>query len=287
MNNNIFADLHIHTTASDGVLTPTELIEKAAKTSLKVIAITDHDTTEGVAEAQLAGRNNNIEVIPGIELSCGWSSSNDHDASIHILGLFIDCENSKLKELLITQKQQRHVRALEMVNLLEKENLDVTELRQQFENSNKVLGRPHVARFLMEKEYVSSFQDAFNRYISKGKPAYVPKEHLAPEDAINIIHEANGIAILAHPSFVQPWESIWDYLKDMNWDGFEAYYSEHTPTQVTFFNNIVIANNWLATGGSDFHGEYGKHRNRLGKYGLTKELFIELKAKMQRLQQNQ
>lgn len=281
MTKNIYADLHTHTTASDGTLTPGELIEEASKSSLKVLAITDHDTIYGVKKAITASRNIDISIIPGIELSCGWVDADGNEMSAHVLGLYIDLDSEPFNKLLQSQKQHRFNRAMKMLDLLERENLDVSEIRHEFENSpDKVLGRPHVARYLLEKKYISNFQEAFNKYISRGKPAYVPKDPLEPSMAISAIHEANGIAILAHPGLIVDWEKTWGYLHNLDWDGFETYYSEHSPKQVAFFEKIINENNWLSTGGSDFHGHYGKHKNRLGKYGLNKDQYEDLSTKL-------
>jgi len=277
----IYADLHTHTTASDGTLSPQELIELASRSALKVIAVTDHDTIAGVNRAKEAAESKEIKIISGIELSCGWHDSDDNEMSAHVLGLYIDLDSAPFNELLLSQKQNRYTRAMKMLDLLEKENIDTSELRLDFENSpDKVLGRPHVARYLMEKKYIANFQEAFNKYISKGRPAYVPKVPLDPKDAISAIHQANGIAILAHPGLIPDWEKTWSYLKNLNFYGFETYYSEHSRTQTAFFENIINEKNWLSTGGSDYHGHYGKHKNRLGKYGLTKEQFDDFSTKL-------
>ena len=270
----IYADLHVHSSASDGLLNPTELVKFSADCGLSVLGITDHDTLGGIAEATQAADKYQVEVIPGIELSCGWE---DRDSSIHVLGLFVETSSNYLCELLAAQKEARYHRALKIVELLKKTGIDTQELKEQFENSpEKVLGRPHIARFLLEKGHINSFQEAFDRFLSRGKPAYVPKDVVLPEKGIEAIQKSGGIAILAHPGLIPDWEPVWNRIKDLSWDGLETYYSEHTPSQVKKFEKIVADNSWLSTGGSDYHGDYGKHKNRLGKYGLCSEQYETL-----------
>jgi len=271
---NIFADLHTHSTASDGLLTPSQLIESAREKGLSVIAITDHDTVAGLNEARHAAVASGIRLVSGIELSCGWPG---RDTSVHVLGLYIDEKAVALQKLLNEQRDQRFHRALKMVDLLAGLGLDVAELKQRFEQSpEKVLGRPHIARYLQERGYVKDFQEAFERYLSRGKPAYVGKEHVLPETGIEVIHAAGGIAVIAHPGLTSDWANVWSHISGCQWDGIETYYSEHTPSDVKKFAQLADQYNLVSTGGSDYHGEYGKHSDRLGNYGLTQELYFDL-----------
>ncbi|MGM0598990.1 MAG: PHP domain-containing protein [Candidatus Rifleibacteriota bacterium] len=273
-NNSIYADLHVHSSASDGTYSPEELVQKSVKEGLPVLAITDHDTISGVKRARIQAENEECEVVAGIELSCGWEG---REASIHVLGLFIDDTSPELLALLERQKNFRYLRALKILELLTSQGLDMSDLKHEFEtNREKVLGRPHVARYLLEKGYTNNFQQAFGQYLGRGCPAYVPKDHVDPESGIEIIKKAGGIAILAHPGLIPDWEPVWEKIKDMPWDGFETYYSEHSNSQVKKFEAIVGEKKWISTGGSDFHGDYGKHRNRLGKYGLNRYQYESL-----------
>ncbi|PKL48419.1 MAG: phosphatase [Candidatus Riflebacteria bacterium HGW-Riflebacteria-2] len=274
---NIFADLHTHSTASDGLLTPTQLIESACEKGLSVIGITDHDTVAGLAEARRSAVRSGIRLVEGIELSCGWKG---RDTSVHVLGLYIDENATALQKLLNEQREQRFQRALKMVDLLAGLGLDVAELRQRFEQTpEKVLGRPHIARYLQERGYVKDFQGAFEKYLSRGKPAYVAKDHVLPEVGIDVIHAAGGIAVVAHPGLTSDWTEVWSHISGLRWDGIETYYSEHTPSDVKRFAELAGKYNLVSTGGSDYHGEYGKHTNRLGNYGLTQELYFDLVSK--------
>lgn len=274
---NIFADLHTHSTASDGTLTPAQLVESAFEKGLSVLGMTDHDTVSGLDAARQAAKGTGLRLIPGIELSCGWPG---RDTSVHVLGLFIDDKALALQKLLDEQREQRYVRALRMVDLLAGLDLDVAELRQRFEQSpEKVLGRPHIARYLQERGYVKDFQGAFERYLSRGKPAYVAKDHVLPEVGIEIIQAAGGIAVIAHPGLTSDWGHVWSRISSLAWDGIETYYSEHSPADVRRFAELADQFNLVSTGGSDYHGEYGKHTNRLGSYGLTQELYYDLVCK--------
>lgn len=273
----IVADLHVHSTASDGLLRPEELIQRSIELGLTALALTDHDTIDGLPAAREASLNSGLTLIPGIELSCGWDGC---DASVHVLGLFIREDAPAMIKLLGEQKEARYHRALKMVELLQRHGIEVGELHDQFISTrDKVLGRPHIARFLVEKGHIKDFQEAFDRYLSRGKPAYVPKDHVIPEKGIDIIHASGGIAIIAHPGLIGDWDGTWQKIGDLNWDGMETYYSEHKNSEVARFRQIVDDKGWISTGGSDYHGDYGKHRNRLGKYGLPQAEYDELLAR--------
>jgi predicted metal-dependent phosphoesterase TrpH len=280
----VYADLHTHTTASDGTLTPTQLVEWAKELGLKALAITDHDTVGGVEEAMNAAKNTGVQVVPGIEISCGWDVN---DYSIHMLGLFVDPNNKELVTFLERQKEARFTRAHRILQLLEKEGIDTRELAEEFnERTEKVLGRPHIARYLIEKGVVSCFQEAFDRYLLRGCPAYVPKEKVHPKDAIALIHKAGGFAALAHPGLTSKWDRVWPEIEGLPWEGMEVFYSEHSEQQVEYFYKLARARGIVPTGGSDFHGDFAKETNALGASGLNEEQFNEVvEAHKKRLNQ--
>lgn len=256
------------------MLTPEQLVEKASGIGLGVIGITDHDSIDGVKAGVAAGARLGVRVVPGIELSCGWEG---RDSSVHVLGLFVNPESPVLIDLLETQKKSRYARALKILDLLRQQGFDMTELAQSFADSpEKVLGRPHLARYLEAKGYVKDFQEAFDKYLLRGRPAYVPKDHVEPVTGIEIIHAAGGIAVLAHPGLIPDWDRVWEKIQSMAWDGIETYYSEHSNSDVRKFQAVVESHNWISTGGSDYHGDYGKHVDRLGQAGLSQEQFGEL-----------
>jgi hypothetical protein len=241
---------------------------------LSVVAITDHDTIRGVKPACAQGQISGIKVVPGIELSCGWKG---REASVHVLGLFIDEDSSVLNELLENQRRYRHKRALKILDKLSENGVFVEPLREEFVKCNdKVLGRPHIARYLLETGVITDFEQAFKLYLSRGCPAYIPKDHVEMEQGLETIKAAGGIAVLAHPGLIPDWDAVWPRLKSLPWDGIETYYSEHDQQQVQKFAQIASDLGCVSTGGSDFHGDYGKHRNRLGNYGLIREQYANL-----------
>jgi len=272
----VFADLHVHSTASDGVYTPTELIQQAEELGLGAMGLTDHDTLAGIPEARKAASEAGIELIAGIELSCGWPGK---DISLHVVGLFVDESSESLTTLLADQKRHRFYRAMEILDKLQALGLPMEQLRERFNAAGEsVLGRPHIARYLIEIGAITDFQQAFDLYLKRGRPGYVQKKHVLPEDGIAAIHGAGGMAFIAHPGLIPDWQKIWDLIKDHDWDGIEAYYSEHTAEQFTFFNDLALRNGWLLTGGSDYHGDYGKHVSRFGVFGLDRQSFSALVA---------
>lgn len=272
----IFADLHVHSTASDGVFSPAEIVRQAAEIGLEAIALTDHDTLAGVPEARLAAANAGIELVAGIELSCGWPGK---DVSLHVVGLFLDETSESLVRLLDDQKKHRFHRAMEIIDRLQHLGFPMDPLRERFAASTeKVLGRPHVARYLVEIGAIPDFQQAFEQYLRRGRPAYVQKKHVLPEDGIAAIHGAGGMAFIAHPGLISDWSAVWGLIKHHPWDGVEAHYSEHTPEQFDFFRRLAAENGWLMSGGSDYHGDYGKHASRFGLFGLDRSGFARLSA---------
>ena len=270
----VFADLHTHSSVSDGLLTPALLVEKAESIGLSAIGITDHDTINGIKEAKEASKGKNIKVIAGTELSCGKPGQ---EKSVHVLGLFVSPEESKLSRILDKQRELRHIRALKILNLLREQGFNMDELEEWFKSEpNRVLGRPHLAHFLEDKGYVKNFDEAFKKYLTSGCPAYVPKDYIEYNEAIDAIHDAGGIAVIAHPGLIPKWEETWETIKDLPWDGIEVFYIEHKNKDVEFFYKIAQERNIVSTGGSDYHGDYGKHLNRLGQGGLSKEQFENL-----------
>ncbi|MDD3000927.1 MAG: PHP domain-containing protein [Candidatus Riflebacteria bacterium] len=271
MKSIVYADLHTHTTASDGTLSPAEVVRKAKEIGLNTIAITDHDTLSGFDEAFAEAKIQGINVVPGIEISCGWEG---RDSSVHVVGLFIDPKSKPLTKMLNEQKKYRFTRALKILQLLENEGINTKKLLDEFNSTpEKVLGRPHIARYLVENDYVKDFQQAFEKYLLRGRPAYVPKQNVLPETGVEMIHKAGGLAIIAHPGLIPDWDNVWNKLKSLPWDGIEVYYSEHKNSEVNKFLAITERFNLVPVGGSDYHGEYGKHSGRLGTAGLTKEQY--------------
>lgn len=269
-----FADLHTHSSASDGTMSPSQLVEKAESIGLSVLALTDHDTVGGIEEALAAAKGKNLRVIAGTELSCGWQG---YEKSVHVLGLFISPEKSKLTDILDEQRDLRRIRAMKILNLLREQGFDMNELEAWFHSEpGRVLGRPHLAHYLESKGYIKTFDEAFKKYLSAGCPCYVPKDYIDFRTAIDAIHDAGGMAVLAHPGLIPHWEETWETIKDLDWDGLEVFYVEHENRDVRKFLEIATEKDIACTGGSDYHGEYEKHIDRLGQGGLDEEQFKKL-----------
>ena len=246
-------DLHLHTTHSDGSCTPTEIIGLAHQAGVTALAITDHDIMTGVAEAVVAGQECGIEVIPGVEISALADNS-----ELHILGYFFDRQDSDLLGHLQTLRSTRHRRNPQIIERLQTLGIDITYDEVRALAGTDSIGRPHIARVLMDKQIVPSAKEAFDRFLAEGKPAYVPRELPSPAEAIRWIKAARGLAVLAHPTWVKVGEqSLIDLvrrLKADGLDGVEVYYSTHTARQTREYLSLAQQLGLLVTGGSDFHG---------------------------------
>lgn len=246
-------DLHVHSTESDGTLTPTELVDEAIKANLSAFALTDHDTVNGIAEARKAAAATSIELVPGVELSTEYK-----EKEVHMVGLFLDETNPKLLEHLSRFRDNRDNRNQKMYQKLQEEGFDITEeaLREMFPDA--VLTRAHVARFLVEKGYITSISVAFEKYIGDGCRCYVEREKITPQEAIDLIHEAGGIAILAHPILYhmsdQRLRELISDCKEHGLEGIEALYSTYQPGDERYIRRLASEYDLKLSGGSDFHG---------------------------------
>ncbi|MCP1716315.1 putative metal-dependent phosphoesterase TrpH [Methanocalculus alkaliphilus] len=253
-----YADLHLHTTASDGTLTPRELVIAAKDAGLSTIAITDHDTIDGIEEACRAGREFDLEVIPGIELS-----TIDGKKEIHILGYFIDPTNCSLNAIIQKMIDARENRAVRMVEKLNELGIEITVERVREISGTTFIGRPHIARVMQEMGYIEEQSEAFTtEYIGSGGRAYIERFKITPADAISLIHEAGGVAVLAHPGYLGDRstlgeEDIARYV-GLGLDGVEVYYAKHTEEQVEYYKGLALTYGLMMTGGSDFHGGDGE-----------------------------
>ncbi|MDZ4179099.1 MAG: PHP domain-containing protein [Coriobacteriia bacterium] len=241
-------DLHVHSTASDGHLTPSELVRASLDAELTALAITDHDSLAGVPEALMSARGTNLLVIPGVELSASYE-----DADIHILGYFVDPRDKVLNRRLMTLREVRHTRANQMVEHLKRADIDVTlEAVLHFAQGGSV-GRSHVARALVAGGHVGSVGEAFDTLIGRGRPYYVPKPVAHPVDVVRSIVEAGGVPVLAHPGVTRADGCIHD-LVEAGLVGLEAYHGEHSPEQRDYYASLARSLDLIVTGGSDFHG---------------------------------
>lgn len=251
-------DLHVHSSASDGTLSPSELVEEAQKAGLAAFALTDHDTTGGIAEARAAAKNTDVELIPGIELSTSYK-----DKEVHMVGLFIDEKNPLLSEHVLRFQNSRKNRNLEMYEKLREEGFEISKELLQEMFPGAVLTRAHVARFLLEKGFIKSMQEAFDKYIGDGCRCFVPREKVTPGQAIELIHAAGGCAILAHPAIYhmsdQRMRELLDDCKANGLDGIEAIYSTYQPGDERYIRRLAEEYGLKISGGSDFHGSNKPH----------------------------
>lgn len=246
-------DLHLHTSHSDGSFTPTGVLELAREAGVTTLAITDHDITTGIPEATLAGQQLGIEVIPGIEISSTFG-----DSELHMLGYFLDWQDARLNERLSTLRESRHRRNPQIISRLQSLGIDITYDEVRALAGTDSVGRPHIARVLMEKQVVASAKEAFDRFFANGKPAYVPRNLPSPAEAIHWIKAANGLAVLAHPTWIKTREgTLTDLVRQLKADGLngvEVHYSTHTARQTREYLSLAKQLGLLVTGGSDFHG---------------------------------
>jgi len=249
-----YVDLHLHTTASDGVLSPSEIVRYAKAKGLQAIAITDHDTIDGCEEGLSEAERIGFEVIPGIEISAEYSPG-----SMHILGFFLDIHHPLLNERLEYLQKARAERNPKMVAKLNQLGMEVTYEEVLKASGGGQVGRPHFANVLLEKKYVRSFQEAFDRFLKKGAPAYVDKLRFTSKEALHFINEAGGMAVLAHPNTLgvnrsSELEKLILQLVDEGLKGIEVYYPEHSAAEVAQYKTLADRHSLLSTGGTDYHG---------------------------------
>lgn len=263
MNN--YIDLHIHTTASDGTYTLSEVLDGYYQKGFRTIAITDHDTVDAFQDFQ-QDYYKEMRVIKGTEVSCRYAGR-----EVHILGYDIDYTNDHLLKLLNEIKNSRIIRAKRIISILQENNVDIefSEVQELVGNEN-IIGRPHIAQALVNKGIVSHQQKAFDRFIGDTGFAYVPKLDIGPKAVIDAIHAAKGFAIIAHPFKSINIDDI-HYFKKNGIDGVETYYYDHSPSQIKRLENLCRDLNLISTGGSDFHG-YGK-REDMGCYQGNIKIF--------------
>ncbi|MCA9910937.1 MAG: PHP domain-containing protein [Anaerolineae bacterium] len=242
-------DLHLHTNASDGQHTPSELIDIVRKHRLDIIAVTDHDTTAGIAEAQSASAGY-PQVIPGIELS-----AEDEQGDVHVLGYFVDPNNAAFQVELQRFRSERLSRGQRIVEKLAGLNMPITWQRVSEIAGDASIGRPHIARALVEAGYVGSVREAFDRFLYNGGPAYVARYRLRPEEAIQFIHGAGGAAVLAHPGLLPDYRAMVERLIPAGLDGVEVYHPDNNQTVRLNLKGLAQQHDLVVTGGSDFHGE--------------------------------
>lgn len=268
----IYSDLHIHSSYSDGNLSPKEIIHRAETSNIQCISITDHDSIS--SQIQLNAIDTSIKVITGIELSseyCGYE--------IHILGYFVDISNSDLNNQLKIIQKARVERVHRIIDKLRSLDIDIS-MEDLDVNKYVTLGRPHIAKILQDKGYVSSLKEAFYLYLAKDRPAYIERYKLNFKEALRLIIQSGGIPVLAHPGEIYKNINIEKFIKELRvygLKGIEVYHPSHNSDAVNKFYNIAKKYKLIITGGSDYHGGDTKSDIRIGSvgldYNLTKKLF--------------
>jgi hypothetical protein len=260
-------DLHVHSTASDGVYSPVEVVQIALTHQLDVIALTDHDNISGVLPAQQAAAASDLEVLAGVELS-----SEDEAADRHILGYLVDLQNEPLLAVLAELQSARTRRADAIMDKLDAVGIKVSRQRVYALAGTGSVGRPHIAQAMIEQGFASSISEAFEKYIGDDGPAYVPHYRLEPARAIDLVHGAGGIAVLAHPGHYEDYRGIIAALVPLGLDGIEVYYYDHDPQTIEDLRVVARQHDLLATVGSDFHRRESDGSARIGSVKAPPDL---------------
>lgn len=266
-------DLHMHSTFSDGVHTPTALVDIAVGKSLAAISLSDHDSVEGFSELASAARARGVEVISGVELSCEHKGRD-----LHVLGYGVETADGPLKAVLKHFRDVREERGIAIMEKLRTLGIHLDAEAVLAKAAGGALGRPHIAEALVEGGHVADFAEAFGRYIGENCPAYVEKYKMSPNEAVRHIHAAGGVALVAHPGF---------YLDDMDgfmellgegFDGIEVHHPHHNRGVITKLLEIARERDFLISGGSDFHGFAG--RDNMGEPAVPYELLERIKLQI-------
>ena len=271
MSDVCYIDLHAHSDCSDGVHSPEELVSKARCAGLRALAITDHDAVDGVERARRI-TSQDLEIVPGVELSAREGFSD-----VHILGYFFDPANEEMLSYLESFRTHRLTRAKGIVQKLNDLGVPIVleSVIAHTQDNRTSVGRPHIARALVEKNHVESIQDAFSRYLGNHAPAYIPKIYFAVGDAIQIIHKAGGLAVLAHPGSLRRDELIPGFVES-GLDGLEVIHPDHTETARRYYGQLASKYGLVSTGGSDYHGP-GHDRCDLGELNVPHRHLTDLK----------
>jgi len=268
-----FCDLHIHSTASDGHLTPSEVVQHSLELGLRAISICDHDTMAGYlqlgetySQGELGIVNvDGLEVIPGIEINSQWEQR-----ELHILGYLLDPGDGRFLDLLSELRNSRVKRVQAMVDRLASLGKPIELFRVMELSQGDSVGRPHIAEAMVEKGYVSSVKEAFSLYLGIGKPAYVSRRHLTPAQAIRAIREAKGVAVWAHPGITSA-DRLLTELVEHGLQGIEVYHPEHDGEFQRKYLKMARENGLVITGGSDFHSESSSEGAMIGSFGINYE----------------
>lgn len=270
-------DLHLHTIHSDGTWSPTQLVEKAISLRLKHIAITDHDTVAGLAEAEkVAG--DKLEIIPGIEINTVWSDDAGKMHDVHILGYFIDRSNAKLKAVMEKQQWARNQLVTETLEMLKKAGMALTLEDIQESSGIGSIGRPHLTKAIVKAGGAKDVNEAYEKFMRRTSPYYVARKSVGPQEAIAAIKDAGGISSLAHPSKDERTEDLIVTLKQFGLDAIEAFHRSHTLPHIRRLMRCARMNKMLITGGSDCHGPYEQYPESIGSIRVPLHVVQDLKS---------
>lgn len=267
-------DLHIHSTASDGSLSPADIVHKSVEQGLSIIAIADHDSVAGIVPALVAAKAfPQLRVIPCVEIS-----TDVPDGEVHVLGYFIDYTSYELLTTLEKLRHSRRERAQGMIAKLRDLGIHIEWQRVQEIAGSGAIGRPHLAQAMLEKGYVTSVKEAFTNYINQGGPAYVEREKMTPVAAVELILKANGLPVLAHPLTINEPEMMIVELKAAGLVGIEAYYDGYTTEEINKLVSLAARHNLIASGGSDYHGLDANTETMIGGVNMPEESAEQLIA---------
>lgn len=267
-------DCHLHSSRSDGVLSPTELVDLAAAQGVRTMALTDHDTLEGLAEARVAAaRHPGMRLIPGVELSCDVPGT-----EVHMLGLFVNPRHQPLLTSLEHMRRTRVSRGERIVEALRGLGAPIEWSRVRAIAGEASIGRPHIAAALIEAGHVANIDEAFAKYLGRNSPAYVERERLEPEAAIALVRDASGLAVFAHPPFTDGYEARAESMAAAGLWGLECYYRFYTPETVATLSGLAARLGLAASGGSDYHGAGRDNEVLPGRFDFPEqaaEAFLE------------
>jgi predicted metal-dependent phosphoesterase TrpH len=261
-------DLHIHTTFSDGLYTPTQLCQQALQAGIKIIGFTDHDSLNGIEEGLQAAAKLGIKLIPGVELG-----SQQEGGSVHILGYGVRRDYEPLLEKMQWLRHAREARLEKILAKLKEHNIEVEVT--ECDPLNRAVGRPHVAKAMVAKGYVQGVQEAFDKYLGRGKSCYVPQPKLAPLEAVELIHAAGGLAVLAHPEEIHNRTLVADLYAHIPFDGIEVFHPSARESEVAgafaYWQDFALERHLFITGGSDFHGYQDRYPVHLGDFEVQSD----------------
>lgn len=267
-----YADLHVHTDASDGLLTPEEVVNWAFKKRLRAIGITDHDTVSGIEPAIKSNITPEIlEIVPGIELNTEYAGQ-----EIHMLGYYIDYKDPWFLDILKKMQQSRYERAVAMIEKLNYLGINIKLEQVEYISKGSSIGRPHIARIMVEKGYVDSMASAFDKYIGLGCPAYVERFKITTKDAIDIIKDVGGVPVLAHPGLIVDRKTIIRAL-ELGVKGIEVYHPKHDQDMVKYLYYLAKDRKLLMTGGTDCHGIKQNGQPVMGNISIDYNKVLDLK----------